>query len=135
MEIAQVREWEGELFKRAELLPESRREAWLDNEHWLVPEFWDPVTDDAWACSQTYAILSGSRKILVDTGIGNGKPRPMVPTWDQLDTDFLQNLSDAGFAPESVDIVICTHLHLDHIGWNTTLHEGWPYRNACKQVQ
>ena len=89
VEIAQVRECEGELFKRGELLPESGREAWLDNEHWLVPEFWDPATDDAWACSQTYAILSGGRKILVDTGIGNGRPRPMVPIWDQTIFNYL----------------------------------------------
>jgi glyoxylase-like metal-dependent hydrolase (beta-lactamase superfamily II) len=124
VEITQVQEWAGELFKREQFLPESRRETWLDNQQWLVPDFWDPATEDAWTSSQTFALVSAGRKILVDTGIGNHKPRPTVPPFDRLNTDYLQKLTHAGFAPDSVDVVICTHLHPDHVGWNTSLQDG-----------
>ncbi|GAA3082558.1 hypothetical protein GCM10020000_80730 [Streptomyces olivoverticillatus] len=61
----------------------------------------------------------------MDTGIGNAKPRAN-PAWNGLDTDFLQRLAAAGFPPESVDLVITTHLHTDHVGWNTRLAgEDW----------
>lgn len=57
-------------------------------------------------------------RVLVDTGIGNGKQRAN-PAWDNLDTRYLERLTGAGFAPETVDLVILTHLHTDHVGWNT----------------
>ena len=56
--------------------------------------------------------------MLVDTGIGNGKTRAN-PAWHDLDTPYLERLSAAGFPPESVDLVVLTHLHTDHVGWNT----------------
>ncbi|MGW0225836.1 MBL fold metallo-hydrolase, partial [Streptomyces tendae] len=56
-----------------------------------------------------------------DTGVGNHKDRPYAPVWSRLDTDFLGNLARAGVRPEDVDIVINTHLHIDHVGWNTYL--------------
>lgn len=57
--------------------------------------------------------------VLVDTCIGNGKQIPIDPAWHDLDTDFLDRLRAAGFSETDVDYVICTHLHLDHVGWNT----------------
>jgi glyoxylase-like metal-dependent hydrolase (beta-lactamase superfamily II) len=61
-------------------------------------------------------------RIVVDTCVGNGKNYgPMVPTFNDLDTPFLENLTAAGFAPDDVDLVVCTHLHEDHVGWNTML--------------
>jgi glyoxylase-like metal-dependent hydrolase (beta-lactamase superfamily II) len=61
--------------------------------------------------------------ILVDTGIGNGKPR-RVPTFDRLDTPYLDRLAAAGVAPEAVDYVLLTHVHTDHVGWNTRMIDG-----------
>jgi glyoxylase-like metal-dependent hydrolase (beta-lactamase superfamily II) len=64
-------------------------------------------------------------RIVVDTCVGNGKDfGPMVPTFNDLDTPFLENLTAAGFAPDAVDFVVCTHLHSDHVGWNTMLVDG-----------
>lgn len=64
-------------------------------------------------------------RIVVDTCVGNGKNfGPMVPAFNDLDTPFLERLTEAGFAPESVDLVVCTHLHPDHVGWNTMLVDG-----------
>lgn len=55
----------------------------------------------------------------MDTGAGNGKDRPHMPPLDHLDSGFLGALAEAGVQPAAVDVVINTHLHTDHIGWNT----------------
>ena len=79
------------------------------------------------ACCASPATASPSTvhglRVLVDTGIGNGKTRAN-PAWHELDTDYLQRLTAAGFPPESVDLVILTHLHTDHVGWNTRAKTG-----------
>jgi glyoxylase-like metal-dependent hydrolase (beta-lactamase superfamily II) len=64
-----------------------------------------------------------SKRIIVDTCIGNDKLREMEP-WSRLQTTFLTDLEAAGFARESIDAVVCTHLHVDHVGWNTMLVDG-----------
>ncbi|MFD0417035.1 MBL fold metallo-hydrolase [Streptomyces sp. NPDC127108] len=89
---------------------------------WLRPDF----ADDAGTLhlsSHSFAITLGGRRILVDTGIGNGKERAN-PAWHDLDTDYLDRLTRAGFAPDSVDLVVLTHLHADHVGWNTRMEGG-----------
>jgi glyoxylase-like metal-dependent hydrolase (beta-lactamase superfamily II) len=122
--ITRIQEWRHHLFYRSELLPESTRETWEKQQSWLVPEFWSPETDDAWACSQTFVVRSSGRTILVDTGIGNDRSRRSLPQFNDLHTDFLDRLTAIGAAPEDVDLVVCTHLHPDHIGWNTRLVDG-----------
>lgn len=62
--------------------------------------------------------------ILIDTGAGNDKRRPDNPIFDRLDTPFLDNLARAGVQPEDVDYVLLTHLHVDHVGWNTRWQNG-----------
>ncbi|MGY2843541.1 glyoxylase-like metal-dependent hydrolase (beta-lactamase superfamily II) [Bradyrhizobium sp. USDA 4509] len=62
--------------------------------------------------------------ILFDTCCGNDKERPEYLPWHRLRTPFLENLARAGVLPEQVDFVMCSHLHADHIGWNTRLHNG-----------
>jgi glyoxylase-like metal-dependent hydrolase (beta-lactamase superfamily II) len=61
--------------------------------------------------------------LMVDTCIGNDKERT-YPRWNRMQGDFLARLAAAGFAPERVDTVLCTHMHVDHVGWNTRLVEG-----------
>ena len=62
--------------------------------------------------------------IVVDTGIGNAKPRPFSKLFDMLDNPLLKRFEEAGFQPEDVDYVLLTHLHVDHVGWNTHWQEG-----------
>ncbi|MEU5023639.1 MBL fold metallo-hydrolase [Streptomyces milbemycinicus] len=102
------------------LLPEATS-AVIDEAAWLRPDFADAGT--LLLASHTFAVEAGGLRILVDTGIGNGKARAN-PAWNGLDTDYLQRLTDAGFPPDSVDLVITTHLHTDHVGWNTHLVDG-----------
>ena len=68
-----------------------------------------------------WLIRSQGTTILLDTGAGNGKERPYAPAYAHHDTAYLDNLRAAGVSPEDVDIVINTHLHVDHVGWNTRL--------------
>jgi len=65
-----------------------------------------------------------TQRIVVDTGLGNDKQGRNVPTWNGRHGPFLQTLREAGFAPDSIDTVLCTHLHVDHVGWNTRLENG-----------
>lgn len=67
---------------------------------------------------QALGLESQGRRILVDTCVGNDKRRTM-PVFDRLKTSFLEDLEAAGFGRDAVDTVVCTHLHLDHVGWNT----------------
>jgi glyoxylase-like metal-dependent hydrolase (beta-lactamase superfamily II) len=120
--ITRVREYFGSVDMTPDaFLPESSKEVWEAGADWLVPHFLDSGTDMVNAAIQTWLLRSEGRTILVDTGVGNHKERPYAPVWSHLDTDFLANLARCGVQPEDVDIVINTHLHIDHVGWNTYL--------------
>lgn len=71
----------------------------------------------------SWLVKTPDKTILVDTGIGNGKTRPHK-YFDHLDTPFLERLSAAGATPEQVDVVLITHIHTDHVGWNTRAVDG-----------
>ena len=71
-----------------------------------------------------FLVRTGRHTILVDTCCGNGKDRAARPAFHQLNTRFLCVLEEAGVTPEQVDFVMCTHLHWDHVGWNTRLVDG-----------
>ncbi len=65
-----------------------------------------------------------ARRIMVDTGLGNDKQGRGVPTWNDRQSPFLETMTTAGFPADSIDTVLCTHLHVDHVGWNTSLVDG-----------
>jgi len=91
---------------------------------WLKPHF---VTPDGALILSIHALLVAAPglKLVVDTCVGNDKPRLMTRR-QALQTDFLRQIAEAGFPRESVDAVVCTHLHVDHVGWNTMLEdERW----------
>ncbi|MFE0022205.1 MBL fold metallo-hydrolase [Amycolatopsis sp. NPDC059021] len=106
---------------RGFVFPDVAIEHWREHEHWLAPEFLDPAADQVRTQIQTWLLRSEGRTILIDTGIGNGRERPYMPFFAHLDTDYLGELAAAGVQPEDVDVVICTHVHGDHVGWNTRL--------------
>ena len=70
-----------------------------------------------------FVVESEGRRIVVDTCVGNDKERDLA-MWNRLQGPFLEKLAEAGHRPESADVVLCTHLHIDHVGWNTRLVEG-----------
>ena len=89
---------------------------------WLRPHF---LNDDATITLSihTFAVETAGMRVLVDTCVGNDKPREL-PDWNMRRGPFLDDLEAAGFPPESFDRVVCTHLHVDHVGWNTRLENG-----------
>ena len=67
---------------------------------------------------------TGKHTVLVDACSGNHKPRPGMPRFDMLNSKYLDRLREAGVQPEEIDFVMCTHLHVDHVGWNTQRENG-----------
>ncbi|MFE7949092.1 MBL fold metallo-hydrolase [Streptomyces sp. NPDC057426] len=120
VEVIRVVEWRGAFAPARGLVPDSEAEVWRDNEAWLAPDHWDPDGDNAVMALQTWVLRSAGRTVLIDTGVGNGRERPGSPQFHHWQGDFLGGLAHAGIRPEDVDIVVNTHVHADHVGWNTT---------------
>ncbi len=120
--VTRVNEYYGSVeMGPADFFPDSPEGVWDAHRGWLAPDFWNPETNECVSAIQTWLLRSAGRTILVDTGVGNHKDRPYAQVWNRLDTGFLDNLAAAGVQPEDVDLVINTHLHIDHVGWNTRL--------------
>ena len=87
---------------------------------WLVPDF---ATEEGRLKMSIHSLVveTPTRRIVVDTGLGNDKEGRNVPTWNRRKTPFLETMTAAGYPPDSIDTVLCTHLHVDHVGWNTRL--------------
>jgi uncharacterized protein YndB with AHSA1/START domain len=108
-------------FDALSFFPETTREDWARHRTWMEPWALDP-SGNLILPIQAFLIRTRHHTILVDTCVGDHKPRPRRPFWhmQKLNT-FLPRLAAAGVAPEDVDYVMCTHLHWDHCGWNTQL--------------
>jgi glyoxylase-like metal-dependent hydrolase (beta-lactamase superfamily II) len=109
-------------FRGTWLLPEATPDA-VRAVDWLRPLFAEEQGKLRMS-AHSLIVRSGGLTILVDTGIGNDKDRPDVPGWHQRRGSYLSDLAQAGFPRESIDRVVCTHLHVDHVGWNTMLVDG-----------
>ena len=96
--------------------------ALADRAPWLRPHFVDE-RGDLLQRVQCLVVELGGRRIAVDTCVGNDKDR-RNPGWHHLQLPFLADLAAAGYPPETIDTVVCTHLHVDHVGWNTRLVDG-----------
>ena len=99
----------------AEATPEALR-----GMGWLEPNFIDENASLLLSV-HTFAIEAKDQRIVVDTCFGNDKPSALLGH-EALQTNFLDRLDAAGFPRDAVDVVLCTHLHVDHVGWNTMLH-------------
>ena len=104
------------------ILPLAGREE-IQQLPWLIPHF---ATEDGRLkmSIHTLVVETPARRIVVDTGLGNDKQGRTVPTWNDRQGPLLDDLAAAGFPPETIDTVMCTHLHVDHVGWNTKLEAG-----------
>ncbi len=103
------------------ILPDATRDQCLPLE-WMHPHFMDEAGN---LIMSVHALVvdTGEHRIVVDTCIGNDKERSM-PAWSNLQTSFLKHLIKTGYEPETIDLVLCTHLHVDHVGWNTRYVDG-----------
>ena len=123
--VHRVVEMQAPLFPVQTFFPTLTKEILDENRAWLSPKFLEPGTDKLIIAVQSYVIETPHHKILIDSCVGNHKPRPTRPFWDQTTSDrYERNLAATGVRIEEIDMVMCTHLHVDHVGWNTRLVNG-----------
>ena len=104
------------------LLPQATPEEILKL-GWLQPHFADE-NGRLRMSIHSFIVETPDHRIVVDTCLGNDKQERRIPHWNDRDGPFLADLAAAGFPAESIDTVLCTHLHVDHVGWNTRLVDG-----------
>jgi len=105
--------------------PTTTADDWARHRTWMQPRALDPVSGNLVLIIQAFLVRTRHHTILVDTCVGNHKPRPHRSFWHMQNLNtFLPRLAAAGVAPEELDYVMCTHLHWDHVGWNTQLRDG-----------
>ena len=108
-------------FPTTSMLPDSTPEAIAAHHAWLKPSFFDDATGDLASRIQTFIVRTPEHTVLIDTCVGNNKNREGNALWHMRSGGYLGDLGAAGITPADVDYVICTHLHVDHVGWNTRL--------------
>lgn len=118
--ITRIVETEDKSMTAEIMLPDATPENVLPID-WLQPHFIDAAGN---LISSIFSLLveSCGQRIVIDTCLGNDKPRA-VPDWNERQGAFLDDISVVGFPREAVDYVACTHLHPDHVGWNTILQD------------
>jgi len=124
MQLSRVIESEGPFLAPDVFIPDFTPDVLAANRDWLLPRYIDAASGQIILTIQSYVLRTGRYTILVDACVGNDKPRPGRPMFDMLNTSYLADLAAAGVQPEEVDFVMCTHLHIDHVGWNTRLVDG-----------
>jgi len=108
-----------------DLLPQLTPEVLAENRAWMRQAKAIDESDVLILCFQSYIVRTPHHTILIDSCIGNDKPRPARPKWHmKTDDTYMRALSAAGVTPADIDYVMCTHLHVDHVGWNTRLENG-----------
>jgi glyoxylase-like metal-dependent hydrolase (beta-lactamase superfamily II) len=127
--IHRIIEQETTYLPALEMLPGLTPELLAENRPWMQKAGALDASDVLILCFQSYIVKTPHHTILVDSCIGNDKPRQPHPKldmkWDlKTDDIYMRALAAAGFSVGDIDFVMCTHLHVDHIGWNTRLEGG-----------
>jgi glyoxylase-like metal-dependent hydrolase (beta-lactamase superfamily II) len=108
-----------------EFLPTLTPEVLAESRPWMRDPLALDDQDKLVLCFQAYIIRTGKHTILIDSCVGNDKNRPTRPMWHmKKDSIFMDGLKEVGLSVEDIDFVLCTHLHVDHVGWNTRLENG-----------
>jgi glyoxylase-like metal-dependent hydrolase (beta-lactamase superfamily II) len=122
--IHRIVEQEAPFFDALQFFPSLTKELLAENRSWLQPHYID-AAGRVILCIQSYLVRTRHHTVLIDSCVGNHKPRPARPFWNMMASDrYETNLAAAGVALTDIDYVMCTHLHVDHVGWNTRLENG-----------
>lgn len=122
--VDSVLEYEGLYRTPEELYPAATPDLVDSHRGWMEPFYMDSASGRMIIAFRSFLIRTGGLTILVDGCVGNDKNRPLRPEWHHKTFPWMDNLRAHGVAPEEVDYVMCTHLHVDHVGWNTKLENG-----------
>jgi glyoxylase-like metal-dependent hydrolase (beta-lactamase superfamily II) len=123
--IHRIIEQETTFLPAQEMLTGLTPEVLAENRAWMRAAQALDDSDVLILCFQSYVVKTPHHTILIDSCIGNDKPRPQRRSWNmKTDDTFLRGLAAAGFTVGDIDYVMCTHLHVDHVGWNTRLENG-----------
>jgi glyoxylase-like metal-dependent hydrolase (beta-lactamase superfamily II) len=118
VELIQIVEFTGPTHDLEWMLPGMPRSAFDANASWLLPDYWVASTNRLVFTMQVVVLKAQDRIILIDTGVGNGKTR-ISPHQNMINTPVLDWLAAVGAPPDKVTHVVHTHLHGDHVGWDT----------------
>ena len=122
--IHRVVEQQGPFFQALEFFPTLTPALLEEHRAWLQPTYLD-ASGNLILCVQSYLVRTPHHNILIDACVGNHKPRPNRPAWHMLASDqYQRNLAATGVGVDDIDYVMCTHLHVDHVSWNTRLDNG-----------
>lgn len=123
--LHRIVEQQGPFFDATTFFPSLSTEDIAEHSSWLEPTYIDPTSGKVILCVQSYVVKTPHHTILIDSCVGNHKPRPTIPAWDHMESDkYEKTLAAAGVSVNDIDYVMCTHLHTDHVGWNTRLENG-----------
>jgi len=123
--IHRIVEQEGGFFDPLTFFPNLTPEVLAENKGWMTDGGYLDQEGQLVLCIQAYLVQTPHHNILIDSCVGNDKPRATRPFWDKLKLDtFEKGFAATGVSMDKIDYVMCTHLHVDHVGWNTKLVNG-----------
>jgi glyoxylase-like metal-dependent hydrolase (beta-lactamase superfamily II) len=123
--IHRIIEQETKFLQAQDMLPDLTPDILAENRAWMKQVGALDDTDTLILCFQSYIVKTPHHTILIDSCIGNDKPRLNRPQWNmKTDESYMRALAASGFSVANIDFVMCTHLHVDHVGWNTRLENG-----------
>src|SRR6516165_3241992 len=129
--IHPVVEQQGPFFDVMEFFPTLTKELLEENRSWLQPTFIDPVSGRLVLCVQSFIIKTPPHNILIDSCVGNHKPRPARPFWNMMNSDrFEKGLAAAGLTVNDIDYVMCTHPRSGRTAYRSAANETFLTQNG-----
>lgn len=122
--ITRIEETYGATYPLRHIFPEITDAQLAEHRHWMAPNHYDADSGLIKLSVHSWLLQIGGKKILIDGCCGNHKNKPGRPFWTDLNVPYLERLAAAGARPDEIDMVMCTHLHHDHVGWNTQQRDG-----------
>ena len=122
--ITRVEETNLPSYPLRDIFPDFTDAHMAEHKSWLAPHHYEAETGKIRLSVHSWLLEVGGKKILIDSCCGNNKAKPGRPFWHMLNLPYLERLAAAGARPEEIDMVMCTHLHHDHVGWNTQQKDG-----------
>lgn len=122
--VTRIEEMMGPMFDAKTFFPDYDQEVMKKHASWMCPNHFDLSTERLVASMHSWLIETPDHKILIDSCVGNDKDRMPYKDWHLMQSPWLSRLTATGVNPEEIDFVMCTHLHVDHVGWNTRKQDG-----------